>query len=86
LAAACFSNATRCLPRSGQFAILFEEAAAPDQAFQVRLTEPGNINAALVWSGGEHGSPVRYESEPLASVWRRIIASLLGALAPEEML
>jgi hypothetical protein len=29
---------------------------------------------------------VRYASEPLASRWRRFIAGVLGALAPEELL
>jgi hypothetical protein len=29
---------------------------------------------------------VRYDSEPLAGIWRRMVAGLLGALAPEELL
>ncbi|BCB27328.1 phospholipase D family protein [Sulfurimicrobium lacus] len=69
-----------------QLATLFEEASAPEQAFRVELTELGNKNAALVWVGREDGKLVRYGSEPLASVWRRMIAGLLGTLAPEELL
>jgi len=69
-----------------QFGTLFEEATSPDQAFRVELTEPGNENAPLVWVGHEEGNVVRYTSEPLASWWRRFISSVLGALAPEELL
>jgi hypothetical protein len=29
---------------------------------------------------------VRYTSEPLASWWQRFFCSVLGALAPEELL
>jgi hypothetical protein len=29
---------------------------------------------------------VRYDSEPLASWWRRLTSSILGTLAPEELL
>jgi len=70
----------------GQLGALFDEAALPDQAFRVELTERGNESAPLAWSSTEDGKPVRYGSEPLASWWRRFISSVLGALAPEEML
>jgi len=70
----------------GQLGKLFDEAASVDQAFRVELTEPGNENAPLSWTGREEGKLVRYTSEPLASWWRRIVSELLGALAPEEML
>ncbi|BAN36874.1 phospholipase D precursor (plasmid) [Sulfuricella denitrificans skB26] len=69
-----------------QLTSLLEEATAPEEAFRVELTEPGNKNAALVWVGREDGRLVRYDSEPLASVWRRMVAGLLGTLAPEELL
>ena len=71
---------------AGQLHALFEEASAPDQAFQVGLTVPGNPDARLVWTGRENGKPVHYSGEPLADTWRRIVAGLLGALAPEELL
>jgi putative cardiolipin synthase len=70
----------------GQLGALFDEAALPDQAFSVELTERGNENAPLAWTGKEDGKPVRYSSEPLAGWWRRFISSVLGALAPEELL
>ena len=70
----------------GQLGKLFDEAASPDQAFRVELAERGNENAPLVWTGKEDGKLVRYGSEPLASWWRRFVASVLGALAPEELL
>jgi putative cardiolipin synthase len=70
----------------GQFGELFEEATSLDQAFRVDLTEYGNPDAPLAWTGREDGKPVRYSGEPLASWWRRIASRLLGALAPEELL
>jgi putative cardiolipin synthase len=70
----------------GQLGALFDEATLSDQAFSVELTERGNENAPLAWTGTEDGKLVRYGSEPLASWWRRFISSVLGALAPEEML
>jgi putative cardiolipin synthase len=69
-----------------QLGTLFDEAASLDQAFRVELTEPGNENAPLTWTGREEGKLVRYTSEPLASGWQRFISIVLGALAPEEML
>jgi putative cardiolipin synthase len=69
-----------------QIGALFEEATAPEQAFGVELSEPGDANAPLVWRGSENGEPVRYQREPLASWWRRLVAGLLGVLAPEELL
>ena len=65
---------------------LFEEAARPEEAFRVELTERGNENSPLPWTGKEDGEQVRYGSEPLASGWRRFTSWLLGALAPEELL
>jgi putative cardiolipin synthase len=70
----------------GQLGKLFDEAASLDQAFRVELTELGNENAPLSWTGNEGGKPVRYTSEPLASWWQRFFCSVLGALAPEELL
>jgi putative cardiolipin synthase len=70
----------------GQLGKLFDEATSLDQAFRVELTEPGNENAPLSWTGREEGKLVRYNSEPLASWWRRFVSGALGALAPEELL
>lgn len=69
-----------------QLGELFEEAAAPDQAFRVALAEPRNERSPLVWTGDEQGKPVSFTTEPLAGWWRRFVSALLGALAPEEML
>ena len=69
-----------------QLGTLFEEATALDQSFRVELTEPGNENAPLAWTGKEDDKMVRYTSEPLASWWRRLVSGLLGALAPEDLL
>jgi putative cardiolipin synthase len=67
-------------------AALFDEATTPDQAFRVSLDEPGNTKSPLHWDGVEDDRPVRYASEPLASLWRRWVTRLLGVLAPEELL
>jgi putative cardiolipin synthase len=69
-----------------QLGELFDEAAAPDQAFRVVLADPRNERSPLVWTGEENGKPARFTSEPLAGWWRRFVSALLGALAPEEML
>lgn len=71
---------------AGQLGALFDQAVTPDQAFRVELAESGNAQSALVWVGEEDGRPVRYDSDPLASWWRRITSGLLGGLAPEELL
>ena len=64
----------------------FDEAAAPERAFRVALSEPGNPASALVWTGHEDGQPVRLTSEPLARWWQHLAAALLGLLVPEDML
>ena len=69
-----------------QLTALFDEATSLDEAFRVDLDEPGDANASLHWDAIENGRPVRYSSEPLASLWRRWVTRLLGALAPEELL
>ena len=38
------------------------------------------------WMSEEAGTEVRYDREPLAGIWRRFLAKLLGAFAPEELL
>ena len=69
-----------------QLATLFEEATALEEAFRVELTEPGDENSALIWVGRDDGRMVRYDSDPMTSSWRRMIAGLFGMLAPEELL
>jgi len=69
-----------------QLGELFDEAASPDQAFRVALADPRNERSPLGWTGEENGKPVSFTSEPLAGWWRRFVSTVLGALAPEEML
>jgi cardiolipin synthase C len=69
-----------------QLGTLFDEATAPDQAYRVELSEPGNGEAPLRWLGRENEAAVQHTSEPAASWWRRFVSGLLGALAPEELL
>lgn len=65
---------------------LFDDAVRPDQVFRVELAEPGNAAGSLHWDSLENGLPVRYLRDPLASPWRRWLATLLGAFAPEAFL
>lgn len=69
-----------------QLAALFGEAVALDQAFRVELLEPGNARAGLFWFGEEEGLAAHFDSEPMASLWRRLLSGWLGGLAPEELL
>ncbi|MDO9285966.1 MAG: phospholipase D family protein [Aquabacterium sp.] len=69
-----------------QLADWFDEAAAPERAFRVELSEPGNPASPLVWTGRDDGQPVRFSGEPLARWWQHLAASLLGLLVPEDLL
>jgi putative cardiolipin synthase len=69
-----------------QLTVLFDEATTLDQAFRVKLDEPGNASATLHWEATESNRMVRYTREPLSSAWRRWVSRLLGALAPEYLL
>lgn len=69
-----------------QLAAMFRDATALDQAYDVRLSEPANPNAALVWLTEEANQLVRHTDEPGASWWRRVIADLFDALVPEDLL
>ncbi len=69
-----------------QLAALFEEATALDQAYEVRLSEPGNAGAPLLWLGREGEHAVQFSDEPGASAWRRFIADLFDVFLPEDLL
>ena len=64
----------------------FDEATSLDRSFRPELSEPGDPHAPLWWIGSDDDSLQRYPSEPMASWWQRIVAGLLGALVPEELL
>jgi putative cardiolipin synthase len=68
-----------------QIGALFDEATDPEQAFGVRLATPGDESAPRFWDGRDGGKPVRYDREPLAGWWRKLLAELLDPLAPEEL-
>ena len=69
-----------------QIGKFFDDAVLPMRAFQCMLAVPGREDGGLVWIGEEGGKVVRYETDPLTGFWRRLSASLLGLLAPEELL
>jgi putative cardiolipin synthase len=64
---------------------LFDEAVRPAHAWRVTLEKSGEQQTELVWITEEDGKEVRYEHEP-AGFWRRLLAALLGAFAPEDLL
>jgi putative cardiolipin synthase len=64
---------------------LFEEAVRPAHAFRVALAGPGE-ETGILWITEEAGKEVRYDREPLTGFWRRLLAKLLGAFAPEDLL
>jgi putative cardiolipin synthase len=69
-----------------QIGALFDEAVQPSRAFRVVAVDPSALDLALAWITEEEGREVRYESEPLAGFWRRVLSPLLGALAPDDFL
>jgi len=66
-------------------ATLFEEAVQPAHVFRVVLTGVEPESATLLWITKEDGKEVHYDQEP-AGVWRRFFSSVLGSLAPDELL
>lgn len=66
-------------------AMMFEEAIQPTVAFRVALAGESREHAPLVWIAEEAGKEVRFCQEP-AGFWRRFFSSLLGSLAPDELL
>ena len=69
----------------GRLGTLFDEAVRPARAFRVERAGRGQ-ETELVWVTEEAGKEVRYDREPLAGFWRRLLAKLLGAFAPEDLL
>ena len=69
----------------GRLGTLFDEAVRPARAFRVERAGRGQ-ETELVWVTEEAGKEVRYDREPLAGFWRRLLAKLLGVFAPEDLL
>ena len=70
----------------GQLAALFDESITPDQVWQAVLAQPGDAQSSVAWRGLIDGQPVVEASEPGASAWRHLSATLLGWLIDEELL
>ena len=66
-------------------AAIFEVAVRPAHAFRILLTGVAPEPATLLWITEEDGKEVRYDQEP-AGFWRRFFSSVLGSLAPDELL
>jgi len=65
---------------------LFDDAALGEHTFQVHLETSGGALPGLRWEAREGDHVIRLDQEPHASWWRRLIADIVGALAPEELL
>jgi putative cardiolipin synthase len=64
----------------------FDEAASLDRSYRPALTNPGNPDAPLTWTGCEDDRLQHYAGEPGAGWWRRFASGLLGVLVPEDLL
>jgi hypothetical protein len=65
---------------------LFDEAIHPARAWQVRWVEPAAGVPHLQWAAQDGNLPLRTHHEPEVGLWRRALARLLRAVAPEELL
>jgi len=66
---------------AAQLASVFEMVTTP--AYTCRVTLEGN---RLTWTAEKAGNPVEYHKEPETSAWRRLKATIIGRLAPEQWL
>ena len=71
---------------ASRLAALFDESVEPDHVFRVLLRDPQQSGDALVWITEEQDSEVRYESEPLAGFWKRLLNGVLSIIVPEHLL
>jgi putative cardiolipin synthase len=72
-------------PIGADLASLFEAAVHPAESFRVVLNGTAPERTALSWIAEEDGREVRYDEEP-AGFWRQVISTVLGSLAPDELL
>ncbi|AWI10387.1 phospholipase D-like domain-containing protein [Ereboglobus luteus] len=72
---------------SRELAAFFNEAIEPDSSYQVRITKPDTEgNRKLYWTGTPDGKPATYNTDPNASVWRRVKTTLLRIFPIEGLL
>jgi len=71
-----------CATVAAKMEAVWRHDIAPDHSFAVSLTPDG----ALEWRAGENGQAVVYDSEPEASLWRRLTAKVVGWLPLESQL
>ena len=70
---------------AADLAALFEEGTDLRHAFKVEQNKTGGMEA-LAWSTEDGGKTVRYDVEPMSSLWLRLWRGVLGALIPEHQL
>lgn len=70
---------------AAELSALFDESVDAHHAFKVARSATAT-GEALHWTTEEHGSCVRYDTEPMATPWMLLWRSLLGIVVPEHML
>lgn len=70
---------------AADLAALFEEGADLQHAFKVEQKDTSS-SEALEWKTEEDGKTVRYDVEPMTSLWLRLLRNVLAALIPEHLL
>ena len=70
-----------------QLAGFFAEGAGPKSAYRVLFRdECDGASRKFMWTDEENGKTIRYYQEPKAGIGRRLKASILNSLAPEQWL
>jgi len=70
---------------AADLAALFEEGTDLRHAFKLEQNKTGDMEA-LAWKTEEDGKALRYDVEPMSSLWLRLWRGVLGALIPEHQL
>jgi putative cardiolipin synthase len=63
----------------------FDEAVKPTRAFRLALAHPDD-RGRIVWLSDESGRERRYDAEPLAGWWRRLLTNVVAPLIPKDLL
>lgn len=65
---------------------LFDEAVVPSRAFKLSVSNPGEPHPRLLWTTEQDHQKVQYDHDPLVGIWRRVLSTVLGVIAPQDVL